>query len=45
MKAIDVQQLEKTYSNGVHALKGVDLTIQDGDFLDCLERMVRERQP
>ncbi|MCA9374382.1 MAG: ABC transporter ATP-binding protein [Candidatus Gracilibacteria bacterium] len=36
MKAIDVQQLEKTYSNGVHALKGVDLTIQDGDFFGLL---------
>lgn len=36
MKAIDVHNLEKTYANGVHALKGVDLSIQDGDFFGLL---------
>lgn len=36
MKAIEVQKLEKTYGNGVHALKGVDLSVQAGDFFGLL---------
>lgn len=33
MHALDIKQLFKTYANGVQALKGIDLTINQGDFL------------
>jgi len=36
MNAIDVKELEKTYSNGVHALKGVDFSVKAGDFFGLL---------
>lgn len=36
MKAIEVHKLEKTYPNGVHALKGVDFSVQAGDFFGLL---------
>lgn len=36
MKAIEVQQLDKTYANGVHALKRVDFSIDEGDFFGLL---------
>ena len=34
--ALIVENLRKTYSNGVHALKGVSLTVQPGDFFALL---------
>jgi ABC-2 type transport system ATP-binding protein len=34
--AVSVQNLRKTYSNGVEALKGVDLDIVEGDFFALL---------
>ena len=34
--ALVVENLRKTYSNGVHALKGVSLTVQPGDFFALL---------
>jgi ABC-2 type transport system ATP-binding protein len=34
--ALDVDQLTKTYSSGVEALKGVSLTVQPGDFFALL---------
>jgi ABC-2 type transport system ATP-binding protein len=36
MKALSLRQLCKTYSNGVQALKGVDLDVEEGDFFALL---------
>ncbi|HET6603093.1 MAG TPA: ABC transporter ATP-binding protein, partial [Xanthomonadaceae bacterium] len=30
--ALQVVELEKTYETGVHALKGVSLSVAEGDF-------------
>ena len=34
--ALVVENLRKTYDNGVEALKGVSLTVQPGDFFALL---------
>jgi ABC-2 type transport system ATP-binding protein len=36
MKALEVSQLKKTYRNGVVALKGIDLSVEEGDFFALL---------
>jgi len=36
MQALSFQQLVKTYKNGVQALKGIDLTVEEGDFFALL---------
>ncbi len=36
MHAIEIKQLHKTYTGGVQALKGIDLTIKSGDFFALL---------
>lgn len=36
MKALSLRQLVKTYKNGVQALKGIDLDVQEGDFFALL---------
>jgi ABC-2 type transport system ATP-binding protein len=36
MKALDIKGLEKTYAGGVLALKGIDLTVNQGDFFALL---------
>ncbi|QOC22527.1 ABC transporter ATP-binding protein [Wenzhouxiangella sp. AB-CW3] len=36
MKALDIRGLQKTYKNGVQALKGVDLAVEEGDFFALL---------
>lgn len=36
MNALCIQNLQKTYKNGVKALKGVDLVVKDGDFFALL---------
>ncbi|PCI06190.1 MAG: ABC transporter [Gammaproteobacteria bacterium] len=36
MKALHIKKLAKTYSNGVKALKGVDLVVEEGDFFALL---------
>lgn len=36
MHALEIQQLRKTYANGVEALKGIDLTVKTGDFFALL---------
>ena len=36
MPALDIRKLRKTYANGVEALKGIDLTVQTGDFFALL---------
>jgi ABC-2 type transport system ATP-binding protein len=34
--ALSIKNLQKTYSNGFHALKGIDLEIEQGDFFALL---------
>ncbi|WP_298623738.1 ABC transporter ATP-binding protein [uncultured Legionella sp.] len=36
MHALDIQQLSKTYANGVQAVKSIDLTVKTGDFFALL---------
>ena len=36
MLALDIQNLTKTYSNGVQALKGINLSVAQGDFYALL---------
>lgn len=36
MEALSIKNLRKTYANGVHALKGVDLAVAEGDFFALL---------
>jgi ABC-2 type transport system ATP-binding protein len=36
MQALSVQGLTKTYKNGVQALKGIDLDVEEGDFFALL---------
>lgn len=36
MYALEIQQLRKTYDNGVEALKGIDLKVENGDFFALL---------
>jgi ABC-2 type transport system ATP-binding protein len=36
MSALDVQQLTKIYKGGFQALKGIDLTVEEGDFFALL---------
>jgi ABC-2 type transport system ATP-binding protein len=36
MKALDIVALSKTYKGGTHALKGIDLAVQEGDFFALL---------
>jgi len=36
MKALSLRQLSKTYRNGVPALKGIDLDVEQGDFFALL---------
>ncbi len=36
MNALTIKNLQKTYNNGVIALKGVDLTVKKGDFFALL---------
>jgi len=36
MPALLLQDLRKTYANGVHALAGIDLTVEEGDFFALL---------
>ena len=36
MYALEISQLYKTYANGLQALKGIDLTVEQGDFFALL---------
>src|SRR5688572_20262440 len=36
MHALAIDQLKKTYQNGVEALKGIDLHVKEGEFLALL---------
>ncbi|MEX2320359.1 MAG: ABC transporter ATP-binding protein, partial [Saccharospirillum sp.] len=35
-KALEIQQLRKVYDNGFVALKGIDLSVEEGDFFALL---------
>ena len=36
MKALEIHNLEKTYANGPHVLRGIDLEVEEGDFFALL---------
>lgn len=36
MHALEIKQLRKTYANGIEALKGIDLLVEEGDFFALL---------
>lgn len=36
MPALEISNLHKTYANGLQALKGIDLTVEQGDFFALL---------
>ena len=36
MYALEISNLHKTYANGMPALKGIDLTVEEGDFFALL---------
>ena len=36
MKALEIKNLTKTYKNNVHALRGIDLSVERGDFFALL---------
>src|SRR3990167_6659998 len=36
MDALNIKNLEKTYKNGVHALKGISFSVKEGDFFALL---------
>ena len=36
MYALEVENLKKTYANGVEALKGISLSVEEGDFFALL---------
>lgn len=36
MKALEIKALQKTYANGIRALKGIDLHVLEGDFFALL---------
>src|SRR3989304_6066872 len=36
MKALSIRGLTKTYRNGVQALRGIDLDVEEGDFFALL---------
>ncbi len=36
MHALEISQLTKTYRNGIQAVKGIDLTVEEGDFFALL---------
>jgi len=36
MHALEISRLHKTYANGFQALKGIDLTVEEGDFFAFL---------
>jgi ABC-type Fe3+/spermidine/putrescine transport system ATPase subunit len=39
--ALVLSDLSKTYKNGFQALKGIDLTVPEGEFYALLDQMVR----
>ena len=42
--ALVIQDLRKVYASGVEALRGIDLTVEEGDFYALLGPMAQENQ-
>ena len=42
--ALVIQDLRKVYASGVEALRGIDLTVEEGDFMLFWDRMAQENQ-
>lgn len=42
--ALEIKDLRKVYATGVEALKGIDLVVEEGDFMRCWGQMVPENQ-
>ena len=36
MKALEISNLKKTYASGVEALKGISMSVEEGDFYALL---------
>ena len=36
MSALKIENLKKSYAGGLQALKGIDLTVEEGDFFALL---------
>jgi hypothetical protein len=48
MNIIEIKGVTKDYALGnttVHALRGIDLTIEEGDLMTIMDRRVRARPP
>jgi len=45
MYALQIENLHKIYANNVHALKGISLNIEEGDFLPFSAPMALANQP
>ena len=43
--ALSIRGLTKVYGNGFQALKGIDLDVQQGDFLRCWAPTAQESPP
>jgi ABC-type lipopolysaccharide export system ATPase subunit len=43
MNALEIRELSKTYRNGIQALRGIDLTVAEGDFFALLGPKERAR--
>ena len=44
MHALSINNLVKVYGNGVTALRGIDLSVEEGDFSRCSARTAPERR-
>lgn len=40
-QALEIKNLKKVYATGVEALRGIDLTVEEGDFYALLGPNVR----
>ena len=45
MKALEIEDLRKTYRGGFEALKGINLVVEEGDFYALLGPMVPASRP
>ena len=43
-KALEIKNLRKVYDSGTEALKGIDLAVEEGDFMPCLVLMGQGNQ-
>ena len=45
MKALEIKNLTKTYKNNVEALRGIDLSVERGDFFALLGLVMQKSLP